>query len=145
MALAGGEVHFHDVAKDSVEQGLDEGCVDILSGKTEAQRVDALVQHVFRLGIGGLGIVGDNVLAYIPQVVVLLIAAHKGELARQRLRRFQLQYVFPAIERLYGKPLVGSPYHAFLEIGTFQVHLDLVKPFLCGRCLKLGQEFFSFV
>jgi hypothetical protein len=46
---------------------------------------------------------------------------------------------------LYIKTFVGSPYQALLEVGTFQVNLNLVEPFLFGRRRELGKELLLFV
>ena len=145
MTLAGLEVQLHILRQNAVEQRSHELLADTAAGNLEAQRVDALVQHVERLGVGSLGVLSVNVLTHEPQVVVFLVATHERELARQRVHCLQVFQVFATIERLHVEAFIGSPDESFLEVGPFQVHLNLVQPLLGGWRLKLAEEFFFVV
>ena len=116
-----------------------------MSGDTETERINTFVENVKCLRIGCDSILGIDVLTDIPLIGVLLVAAYEWELAGQCFRGLQFQHVFPAIEGLHIETFVCPPYEFLVEIGTFQVNLDLVQPFLSGRSLKLAEEFFLVV
>ena len=141
VTLAGREIYLDDVAIDAVEQLLNKLLADILSCDAERERVDALVENVECLSVGSLGIVGSDFLTDVPCVVVLLVATNKRELAWQSVRSVKFIDILLTVERLHVEALWRTPYQAFLKISTLQVNLDLVEPFLSGRCLKLGEEF----
>ena len=142
MTWTGAEVQVDNLAENAVEQRLDERSTHVLALDAEAQRVDTLVQDVECFGIGLFGIADCDVLTNVPLVVVLLVATNEGEFTRQGLRCLQIFQVFTTIERLYVKTFICSPYESLLEIGTFQVNLNLVQPLLLGWRLELGEEFF---
>ena len=142
MTGTSGEVHLHHITEDLVEQCLDGLLADHLARDMESQRVDTLVEDIERLGIGSLRIFAHhNVLTNVPRVRVLLVTTHERELTGECIGGFQIRQVFTAIEGLYIKTFIGSPYQTFLEVGTFQIDLNLIKPFLGGRRSKLGKEF----
>ena len=142
MALAGVEVQFDALALDAVKERLHKLAAHHVATEVEAQRVDTLVQDVESLGVGGFGVaVHVDVLAHIPCVVVLLVAANERKFTRQSVGSLQFLHVFAAIERGNIEALVGSPYQFLVEVSSLQVHLNLVKPFLSGRSCKLGKEF----
>ena len=86
MALAGGEVQLHTVAEDAVEQCGDIIFRHLVARDAEAERCDALVQDIEGLLVGFLGRSRHDVLAHIPFVVVLLVAADKRIFAGKRQR-----------------------------------------------------------
>ena len=141
MALAGGEVQLYILRQYAIEQRCNELCVDIFAGNSEAQRVDTLVQDVQRLGVGSLGISSIDVLTHKPQVVVFLVSTYERKFAWQRIDSLQVLQVLTAIERLYVKAFIGSPYQAFLEVCPFEVYFNFVKPLLGGWRSKLSKEF----
>ena len=141
MTGTGSEVHLHDITEDLVEQRLDGLLADHLARDMESQRVDTLVQDVECLSVSNLGIVHHDILTDIPHVRVLLVTTYERELTRECIGGFQIRQVFTAIEGLYIKTFIGSPYQTFLEVGPFQIDLNLIKPFLGGRRSKLGKEF----
>ena len=107
----------------------------------EANAVDTLVQDVQSLLVGLCGVSDSNVLADIPLVRVFLVTTHEGELAGQGVRCLEVFQVLTTVEGLHVEPFVGSPYESLLEVGTFQVHFNLVQPLLGGRRLELAEEF----
>ena len=98
--------------------------------EAETDGVDAFVQDIQRLSVGFLGVGNNDVLANIPYVVVLLVAANEGELARKGVDGGQLVHVFLQVERLHGETFVGSPDHFLLVVSALEVYLNLVAPFL---------------
>ena len=144
VALARLEVQFDAFGNNAFEQRLDRLFADHACGKAEAERIDALVEDVQRLGIGSLRIVAhDDVLAHVPQVVVGFVTTDERKFARKGVHRLQVLEVLTAVERLYVEAFVGSPDQPLLKVSAFQVHLDFVEPFLSGRCLKFRKQFFS--
>ena len=144
-ALARAEVQLHALALYPLEQRLHKLLAYAVAAEVESQRVYAAVQYVEGLGVAFLGVFHLKVLAHVPRVVVLLVAAHERKFARQRVGGLELQHVFPAVERLHRKAFVCSPYQLLVEVGALQVGLNLVKPLLGRRSLELGKEFFSVV
>ena len=142
VALAGAEAHLDDVAANAVKQRLDELGAHLVTGNAETEGVDAFVEDVQRLGVGFLGICDNDVLANVPLIVVLLVAAHEGELARKGVDGGQLVHVFLQIERLHGETFVGSPNHFLLVVSALEIDLNLVAPFLAGGGGEVREEFF---
>ena len=131
MTRTSSEVHLDTVTVDTVEQGLVEQGLhrllrDHVALQLEAQRVDTLVQNVECLLVGLSSISHFDVLTNIPHVGVLLITTHERELSGESVGGLQICQVFAAIEGLHIKTFICSPYQALLEVGTFQVDLDLV-------------------
>ena len=142
MALACGEVYIDALKADALKECVDELGADVAALDFESQRVDTLVEDVERFGIGSLGIIGNDVLTHAPYIVVFLVTTHKRELTRQSIGGGKTLDVFSAVERLHVEALIGSPYQLLVEVCSLQVNLNLVKPFLFCRSLKLGKEFF---
>ena len=142
MTRTGAEVQVDNLAINTVKQFLDVLCTHQILGNTEAKRVDTLVQDVKCLLVGLNRIIHCDVLTNIPCIGVLLITTHERELSRESIRGLQILQIFTTVEGLHIKTFIGSPYQTFLEIGPLEVNLNLVKPLLGGRCLKLGKEFF---
>ena len=133
--------HLHNVETDVLEQRLDELGTHHATAKTEADRVDTLVQDVQGFLVGLNRIVHGNVLTNIPLVVVFLVAAHERELSGESFGGLQVLQVLATVERLHVKTFIGSPHEPLLEVGSFQVYLNLVQPLLSGGRGKLGEEF----
>ena len=127
-----------------VKQRLNEIRAYTVARNLEAYRVYTPAKYVKSLDVGGLCIIGHDVLAHIPAVAGFLVATHIWELARQSVRCVKFQYVLPAVERRHVEAFVGPPDKTFVEVSAFQVDLYLVKPFLaCGR-FELAEEFFLY-
>ena len=142
VALAGVEVQLDGLTINSVEQRLNIVRADAIARKPEAHRVNAPADDVARLGIGRLGVIGYDVLAYIPAVAGLLVATNVWELARKGVWRIKFQHVLLAVERRDVKAFVRPPNQAFVEVSALQVDLYLVKPLLACRRFELAEEFF---
>ena len=142
VPLACAEVQLNDFTLNSFKKSLNELCADILSRNVETQRINTPVQYVKGLGVSFFGIGSIDFLSYIPFIVVFLVSTYKWELTRKCLWCFQLINIFLQIERLYIEALVCTPNETFVKVGSLQVFLNFVKPFLaCGR-LKLAKELF---
>ena len=145
VALAGVEIDFNAFALNTFQQSGDELSAHLVARDAESERVNPFVEDVQRLCIGSGSIVGHDVLADIPLIGVLFVAAYEWEFAGQCFRCLQLQHIFSAIEGLHIETFVCSPNESFVEISPLEVDLDFIQPFLCGRSLKLAEEFFLVV
>ena len=83
MTLTSFEVQLHILGQDTLQQSCYQLLAEVATRNLETKRVDTLVEHVERLGVGSLGILHLDVLTYEPEVVVFLVATNKRELARQ--------------------------------------------------------------
>ena len=145
VALARAEVHLNDVTVYAVEQLFDEFCTDLVTGYVKRKRVDAFVENVKSLGVCLLCIGSIYILTYVPGIIILLVATHKRKFTRKGIGGVELFHILAAVKRLNTEPFWGTPDKTLLEISAFQVHLNLVKPFLGGRSIELRKKFFVIV
>lgn len=80
-----------------------------------------------------------DVLTDTPLVVGGFVAAHIRELAGQGVHCGQLVHIFLAVERLHAEAFVRSPDHLFLIVGTLEVYLNFVAPFLTRGRSEIGE------
>ena len=125
FAGAAVEVDFDFGQVDAIEQRGNICCLSDL----KAKGCDAASEHIACIGIGLLGIFGENLLTGIP-IIVGACTAYVRELSRKRVGRFEVFDVFYAIDRLDIESFVGSPYQLFVEIGTLEVRLDFLPPLI---------------
>ena len=143
VTQAGTVAYLHDVQADVLQQRVDILGTHLVMSQFETDTVHTLHQDVQRLFVSCHGVAAYNdVLADIPFVGVFLVAANEREFAGQCIRSLEVLQVLTTVEGLYVEALIRSPHESLLEVGTFQVHFNLVQPFLFGRSLKLAEEFF---
>ena len=142
MALTGVEIELHTFHIDTIEQLLNVFGAELVCRNAEAKAVHTLVQDVQCLGIGFLGASTFDVLAHMPGIVSGLVATYVGELARQGVHQREFVHILLAVERFHTEPLIGPPHHFLLIIGTLEVNLNLVPPFLGGRGREIRKQFF---
>ena len=136
VVLRAHEVDAHGVDIDALEQGghVVEG-FDVLGA--EAQRGGAALHGVHRHTVGLHHIRDADVLAHLPLVAALLLAARVGFLARVTVQIFKSFQVLGAVVGLHLEAFQRAPYEFLLVVGTFEVFVDYLLPFL-GRD---GREF----
>ena len=137
------DVDFHLAQVDALQQDAHIGGFAFF--ELEAQRGHALGEQGACLLVGAGLVVDKDVLAHTPVVAAGLVATHKWKFSRKRLRSLEVLDVDSAVKRLDIKPLVGTPNHFFVEVGTFEVHFGLCTPLLGGdRCKLVEQSLFVF-
>ena len=142
MTLTCSEVYLNTLAVNTIEQSLNSFHRNQLSRNLEAKRINTLIQDVEGLFVSLLWIINNNVLTDVPLVGILLVSTYEWEFSWESIRCLKVRQIFAAIEGLYIKTLVCSPYQALLEIGTLKVDFNLVQPFLFGWRCELGKELF---
>ena len=129
--------------RDAGEQHVEIGGREVLLHDREAQRIDALVEDVERLGIGGRGIGDLDGLVDAP-AVMRARTADVGELTRLRAQESDAFEILGAVVGTDVEPLARAPYQFALVIGTFQVGCDHLLPRLGRDRRELGEQLFTF-
>ena len=138
---ASGEIQFHILHVDTMQQSFQVFYRNQIFGNLESQRFHTLFQNIQSLYIGFFHIGYLDILTNQP-IVVGTSSPHVGIFTGKRIGRTQICYVFGTVHGVNIKPFVSPPYELFVKISSFKVCHDLFFPFLCGHRRELVKQFF---
>ncbi len=138
----------HEVDADSVDiDALEEGghVVDALDALgAEAQGGGSAFDGVEGDAVGFLKVVDADVLAHFPHVVVGMLATGEGFLAGVAVEVLEAFEVFGAVVGFHLEALDGLPDEFLLVVGTFEVFVNHLFPFLGGDGWEFAEQFVVF-